>query len=96
MEIKAPGILARKSVHEPVQTGLKAVDSLIPIDVVSELIIGTVKWENCGGIGHHVEQVAVNKLGDKTKSLYSVRRSRKRSPGQLAGGWRSKTHCSTV
>ena len=35
VEIKAPGILARKSVHEPVQTGLKAVDSLIRLDVVS-------------------------------------------------------------
>ena len=31
VEIKAPGILARKSVHEPMQTGLKAVDALIPI-----------------------------------------------------------------
>ncbi len=27
----APGIIARKSVHEPMQTGLKAVDSLVPI-----------------------------------------------------------------
>ena len=41
VEIKAPGILARKSVHEPVQTGLKAVDSLIPIGRGQrELIIG--------------------------------------------------------
>ena len=31
VEVKAPGILARKGVHEPMQTGLKAVDSLIPI-----------------------------------------------------------------
>lgn len=30
-EVKAPGIIARRSVHEPVQTGLKIVDSLIPI-----------------------------------------------------------------
>ena len=35
VEIKAPGILARKSVSEPMQTGLKAVDSLIPLDVDS-------------------------------------------------------------
>lgn len=40
-EIKAPGIIARKSVHEPVQTGLKMIDSLIPIGRGQrELIIG--------------------------------------------------------
>jgi len=40
-EIKAPGIIARKSVHEPVQTGLKAIDSLIPIGRGQrELVIG--------------------------------------------------------
>ncbi|KAL8097332.1 hypothetical protein AgCh_030463 [Apium graveolens] len=31
VEVKAPGIIERKSVHEPMQTGLKAVDSLVPI-----------------------------------------------------------------
>ena len=31
IEIKAPGIIKRKSVHEPMQTGLKAIDSMIPI-----------------------------------------------------------------
>ncbi len=41
MEVKAPGIIPRKSVHEPVQTGLKAVDSLIPVGRGQrELIIG--------------------------------------------------------
>ncbi|MGV2431996.1 MAG UNVERIFIED_CONTAM: F0F1 ATP synthase subunit alpha [Rickettsiaceae bacterium] len=41
VEVKAPGIIARKSVHEPVQTGLKAIDSLIPIGRGQrELIIG--------------------------------------------------------
>ena len=40
-EIKAPGIIARKSVHEPVQTGVKMIDSLIPIGRGQrELIIG--------------------------------------------------------
>jgi F-type H+-transporting ATPase subunit alpha len=40
-EVKAPGIIARKSVHEPMQTGLKAVDSLVPIGRGQrELIIG--------------------------------------------------------
>lgn len=41
VEIKAPGILARKSVHEPMQTGIKAIDSMIPIGRGQrELIIG--------------------------------------------------------
>jgi F-type H+/Na+-transporting ATPase subunit alpha len=41
VEIKAPGIMARKSVHEPLQTGIKAIDSMIPIGRGQrELIIG--------------------------------------------------------
>jgi proton translocating ATP synthase F1 alpha subunit len=41
VEIKAPGIIPRKSVHEPMQTGIKAVDSLIPVGRGQrELIIG--------------------------------------------------------
>ena len=41
VEIKAPGIIARRSVHEPVQTGLKVIDSLIPIGRGQrELVIG--------------------------------------------------------
>ncbi|OGR00867.1 MAG: F0F1 ATP synthase subunit alpha [Deltaproteobacteria bacterium RIFOXYA12_FULL_61_11] len=41
VEIKAPGIVARKSVHEPLQTGLKAIDSMVPIGRGQrELIIG--------------------------------------------------------
>jgi F-type H+-transporting ATPase subunit alpha len=41
VEVKAPGIIARKSVHEPMQTRLKAVDSLVPIGCGQrELIIG--------------------------------------------------------
>src|SRR5215468_2676133 len=41
VEIKAPGIIARKSVHEPMQTGMKAIDSMIPIGRGQrELIIG--------------------------------------------------------
>lgn len=41
VEIKAPGIITRKSVHQPVQTGLKAIDSLVPIGRGQrELIIG--------------------------------------------------------
>lgn len=41
VELKAPGIIPRKSVHEPMQTGLKAVDSLVPVGRGQrELIIG--------------------------------------------------------
>src|SRR5437762_2752932 len=41
VEVKAPGIVPRRSVHEPVQTGLKAIDSLVPIGRGQrELIIG--------------------------------------------------------
>lgn len=44
VEVKAPGILPRKSVHEPLQTGLKAIDSMIPIGRGQrELIIGDRK-----------------------------------------------------
>jgi len=41
VEVKAPGIIARKSVHEPMQTGLKAIDALVPVGRGQrELIIG--------------------------------------------------------
>ncbi|OQU84776.1 hypothetical protein SORBI_3004G120150 [Sorghum bicolor] len=41
VKVKAPGIIERKSVHEPMQTGLKVVDSLVPIGRGQrELIIG--------------------------------------------------------
>src|SRR6266853_1987198 len=41
VEVKAPGIIPRKSVNEPMQTGLKAIDSLVPIGRGQrELIIG--------------------------------------------------------
>ena len=41
IEVKAPGIVSRKSVHEPLQTGLKAIDAMVPIGRGQrELIIG--------------------------------------------------------
>lgn len=41
VELKAPGIISRKSVHEPMQTGIKSVDGLVPIGRGQrELIIG--------------------------------------------------------
>lgn len=74
-EVKAPGILERKSVHEPMQTGLKAVDSLIPIGRGQrELVIGdrqTGKTAIC--IDTAINQVSVNEAtDDESKKLYSV------------------------
>ena len=44
MEVQAPGIIGRKPVHEPMQTGIKAIDSLIPVGRGQrELIIGDRK-----------------------------------------------------
>ena len=41
LELQAPGVMSRKSVHEPLQTGLKAIDSMIPIGRGQrQLIIG--------------------------------------------------------
>src|SRR6185369_17185011 len=41
LEVKAPGIVKRKSVHEPMQTGIKALDALVPVGRGQrELIIG--------------------------------------------------------
>jgi len=74
VEIKAPGILARKSVHEPVQTGLKAVDSLIPIGRGQrELIIGDRQTgKTAVAVDTMINQKGVNDLGDDSKSLYCL------------------------
>ena len=74
VEIKAPGILARKSVHEPVQTGLKAVDSLIPIGRGQrELIIGDRQTgKTAVAVDTMINQKGVNALGDDSKSLYCL------------------------
>ena len=51
VEVKAPGIIERKSVHEPMQTGLKAVDSLVPIGRGQrELIIGDRQTGACSDL----------------------------------------------
>ena len=69
VEVKAPGIIARKSVHEPMQTGLKAVDSLVPIGRGQrELIIG----DRQTGKTAIINQKAVNQGSDETKKLYCV------------------------
>jgi len=74
VEVKAPGILARKGVHEPMQTGLKAVDSLIPIGRGQrELIIGDRQTGKTAiAIDTILMQKKVNDEGDTSKSLYCI------------------------
>jgi proton translocating ATP synthase F1 alpha subunit len=73
-EVKAPGIIARQSVHEPMQTGLKAVDSLVPIGRGQrELIIGDRQTGKTAiAIDAIINQKSVNAQGDESKKLYCV------------------------
>ena len=74
VEIKAPGIIARKSVHEPMQTGMKAVDSLVPIGRGQrELIIGDRQTGKTAiAIDAILNQKQVNTGTDESKKLYCV------------------------
>jgi proton translocating ATP synthase F1 alpha subunit len=73
-EVKAPGIIARQSVNEPMQTGLKAVDSLVPIGRGQrELIIGDRQTGKTAiALDTIINQKFVNVLGDESKKLYCV------------------------
>ena len=73
-EVKAPGIIARQSVHEPMQTGLKAVDSLVPIGRGQrELIIGDRQTGKTAiAIDAIINQKSINAQGDESKKLYCV------------------------
>ena len=67
VEIKAPGIIARKSVNEPLQTGIKAIDSMIPIGRGQrELIIGDRKT---GKTAVAVDTI-INQKGQGVKCIY--------------------------
>jgi proton translocating ATP synthase F1 alpha subunit len=74
VEVKAPGIIARKSVHEPMQTGLKAVDSLVPIGRGQrELIIGDRQTGKTAiAIDAILNQKPINSGTDESKKLYCV------------------------
>ncbi len=74
VEVKAPGIIPRKSVNEPMQTGLKAIDSLIPIGRGQrELIIGDRQTGKTAiAIDTIINQKEINKSKDETKKLYCV------------------------
>merc|ERR1719399_2074460 len=74
VEVKAPGIIPRQSVSEPMQTGLKAVDALIPIGRGQrELIIGDRQTGKTAiAIDTIINQKGINAQGDKSKSLYCI------------------------
>ncbi|MBY0338190.1 MAG: F0F1 ATP synthase subunit alpha, partial [Acetobacteraceae bacterium] len=73
-ELKAPGIIPRKSVHEPMQTGIKAIDALIPIGRGQrELVIGDRQTGKTAVIVDTIiNQKPVNAQGDESKKLYCI------------------------
>ncbi|HEY7807331.1 MAG TPA: F0F1 ATP synthase subunit alpha [Croceibacterium sp.] len=74
VEVKAPGIIPRKSVHEPVQTGLKALDALVPIGRGQrELIIGDRQTgKSAVAIDTFINQKTLNAGDDESKKLYCI------------------------
>ena len=67
VEVKAPGIMARKSVHEPMQTGIKSIDSMIPIGRGQrELIIGD---RQTGKTAIAIDTI-INQKGNGVKCIY--------------------------
>ena len=74
VEVKAPGIIPRQSVSEPVQTGLKAIDSLIPIGRGQrELIIGDRQTgKTAVAIDTIINQKEINQSGDEKQKLYCI------------------------
>jgi proton translocating ATP synthase F1 alpha subunit len=73
-EVKAPGIIVRESVKQPMQTGLKAVDSLVPIGRGQrELIIGDRQTGKTAiAIDAIINQKSVNASNDESAKLYCV------------------------
>jgi F-type H+/Na+-transporting ATPase subunit alpha len=74
VEVKAPGIIPRKSVHEPMQTGIKAIDALIPIGRGQrELIIGDRQTGKTAVIlDTIINQKPINAGTDESKKLYCI------------------------
>ncbi|WP_303784012.1 F0F1 ATP synthase subunit alpha [Sandarakinorhabdus limnophila] len=74
VEVKAPGIIPRKSVHEPMQTGLKALDALVPVGRGQrELIIGDRQTgKTAVAIDTFINQKGVNAGTDESKKLYCI------------------------
>jgi F-type H+-transporting ATPase subunit alpha len=74
VEVKAPGIIPRQSVNEPVQTGLKALDALVPVGRGQrELIIGDRQTgKTAVAIDTFINQKGVNQGKDESKKLYCI------------------------
>jgi F-type H+-transporting ATPase subunit alpha len=74
VDVKAPGIIPRKSVHEPMQTGLKAIDTLIPIGRGQrELIIGDRQvGKTAVAVDTILNQKSVNQTDDESAKLYCI------------------------
>ncbi|QTL01992.1 F0F1 ATP synthase subunit alpha [Aquabacter sp. L1I39] len=74
VDVKAPGIIPRKSVHEPMQTGLKAIDALIPIGRGQrELIIGDRQTgKTAVALDAILNQKPINQGTDEKAKLYCV------------------------
>ena len=74
IEVKAPGIVKRRSVHEPVQTGIKAIDTLIPIGRGQrELIIGDRQTGKTAiAIDTILNQKEINEGNNEKKKLYCI------------------------
>ena len=74
VEVKAPGIIPRTSVHEPVQTGLKALDALVPVGRGQrELIIGDRQTgKTAVAIDTFINQKQANAGTDESKKLYCI------------------------
>lgn len=74
VEVKAPGIIPRKSVSEPMQTGIKAIDALVPIGRGQrELIIGDRQTGKTAiAIDTILNQKKINESGDEKKKLYCI------------------------
>ncbi|HWH17308.1 MAG TPA: F0F1 ATP synthase subunit alpha, partial [Allosphingosinicella sp.] len=74
VEVKAPGIIPRKSVHEPVQTGLKALDALVPVGRGQrELIIGDRQTgKSAVALDTFINQRQANQGDDESQKLYCI------------------------
>ncbi len=74
IEVKAPGIIPRKSVHEPMQTGLKAIDALVPIGRGQrELIIGDRQTgKTAVAVDAIINQKKINQSENEKEHLYCV------------------------
>ncbi len=74
VDVKAPGIIPRQSVNQPMQTGLKAIDSLIPVGRGQrELIIGDRQTgKTAVAIDTIINQKEINKTGEEKNKLYCI------------------------